>query len=169
MPQNETHQVVAEKGAEAFVAAQTGSTLGIEKLWLLLPVFLIVYKGFIFPLPPLDFWWHLKMGEVIATTESIPRVDSFSFTAAGQPFLVQNWLGELIYFWTYRIGGFPLLVCMATAITLAGFLLMYRLCLDATRNLRVVAVVGFLAALGNYGFLRPQTYSFLLFAASYLV
>ncbi len=169
MPQNETHQVVAEKGAEAFPAPRTGSTLGIEKLWLLLPVFLIVYKGFIFPLPPLDFWWHLKMGEVIATTESIPRVDSFSFTAAGQPFVVQNWLGELIYFWTYRIGGFPLLVCMATAITLAGFLLMYRLCLDATRNLRVVAVVGFLAALGNYGFLRPQTYSFLLFAAFYLV
>jgi hypothetical protein len=169
MPQNETHQVVAEKGVEAFPAPRIGSTLGIEKLWLLLPVFLIVYKGFIFPLPPLDFWWHLKMGEVIATTESIPRVDSFSFTAAGQPFVVQNWMGELIYFWTYRIGGFPLLVCMATAITLAGFLLMYRLCLDATRNPRVVAVVGFLAALGNYGFLRPQTYSFLLFAAFYLV
>jgi hypothetical protein len=144
-------------------------SLGIEKLWLLLPVFLLVYKSFIFPLPPLDFWWHLKMGEVIATTRSIPTVDSFSFTAAGQPFVVQNWLAELIYYWTYGIGGFPLLVFLATVITLAGFLLMYRLCLAATKNLRVVAIVGFLAALGNYGFLRPQTFSFLLFAAFYFV
>ena len=144
-------------------------SLGIEKLWLLLPIFLLAYKGFIFPLPPLDFWWHLKMGEVIATTKSIPEVDSFSFTAEGQPFVVQNWLAELVYYWTYTIGGFPLLVFLGTVITLAGFLLMYRLCLDATNSRRVVALVGFLAALGNYGFLRPQTFSFLLFAAYYLV
>lgn len=143
--------------------------IGIQQVWLLLPVFLIIYKGFIFPLPPLDFWWHLKMGEVIATTGSIPHVDTFSFTAAGRPFVLQNWLGELIYYATYRAGGFPLLVFLGTAITVAGFLLMYRLCLDATPNRRIVAVIGFLASLGNYGFLRPQTYSFLLFAAFYFV
>ena len=146
-----------------------GPKIGIEQLWLLLPVFLLIYKGFIFPLPPLDFWWHLKMGEVIAATKSIPRVDVFSFTASGQPFVLQNWLGELIYYWTYKIGGYPLLVLLGTVITLAGFLFMYKLCLDATHNLRLVAVIGFLASLGNYGFLRPQTYSFLLFAAFYLV
>ena len=145
------------------------SRLGIEKLWLLLPVLLLVYKGFIFPLPPLDFWWHLKMGEVIATTRSIPQVDSFSYTAEGHPFVIQNWLGELIYYWTYSLGGFPLLVFLGTVITLAGFLMMYVLCLDASRNARIVALVGFIASLGNYGFLRPQTYSFLLFAAFYMV
>jgi hypothetical protein len=142
---------------------------GIERLWLLLPVFLLIYKGFIFPLPPLDFWWHLKMGEVIATTGSIPRVDEFSFTATGQSFVLQNWLGELIYYWTYKAGGFPLLVFLGTVIILAGFLLIYRLCLQATTNLRIAALVGFVAALGNYGFLRPQTYSFLLFASFYFV
>jgi hypothetical protein len=145
------------------------SRVRIERLWLLLPVFLITYKGFIFPLPPLDFWWHLKMGEVIATTRSIPRVDLFSFTATGRPFLLQNWLGELLYYWTYQIGGFSLLVFLGTAITVAGFLLMYQLCLNATSNRRIVALIGFLAALGNYGFLRPQTYSFLLFAGFYFV
>ena len=62
-----------------------------------------------------------------------------------------------------------MLVLLGTVITLAGFLMMYALCLDATRNARIVALVGFIAALGNYGFLRPQTYSFLLFAAFYLV
>jgi hypothetical protein len=162
----ETHQT---RSADQKATALAPSRLGIEKLWLLLPVLLLVYKGFIFPLPPLDFWWHLKMGEVIATTRSIPQVDSFSYTAEGHPFVDQNWLGELIYYWTYSLGGFPLLVFLGTLITVAGFLMMYVLCFEATRNARIVALVGFLAALGNYGFLRPQTYSFLLFAAFYMV
>src|SRR5688572_10740335 len=143
--------------------------VGIELLWVLFPVFLLVYKGFIFPLPPLDFWWHLKAGEVIATTGSIPQVDAFSFTAAGRPFVLQNWLGELIYYWTYQTGGFPLLVFLGTLLTVGAFLLMYKLCLNATPQPRIAALVGFLACLANYGFLRPQTYSFLLFSAFYLV
>jgi hypothetical protein len=149
--------------------ATTHWQVSIEQLWLLFPIFLLIYKGFIFPLPPLDFWWHLKMGEVIAVTRSIPAVDVFSFTAAGRPFTLQNWLGELIYYWTYRLGGFPLLVFLGTLLTVAAFLLMYRLCLDATHYRRIAAAVGFLACLANYGFLRPQTYSFLLFSAFYLI
>jgi hypothetical protein len=145
------------------------SSQGIERLWLLLPVLLLIYKGFIFPLPPLDFWWHLKMGEVIGTTGSIPRTDLFSFTAQGQPFVLQNWLGELFYYWTFTLGGFPLLVLLGTVLTVAGFLLMYQLCLQVSANVRIAAFVGFLAALGNYGFLRPQTYSFLLFTVFYWV
>jgi hypothetical protein len=165
-----THETVRDAPDGTAPPSQLrGPTFGIEQLWLLLPVFLLTYKGFIFPLPPLDFWWHLKMGEIIAASKSIPRVDVFSFTANGQPFVLQNWLGELIYYWTYSVGGYPLLVFLGTVLTLAGFLLMYRLCLDATQNLRLVAVIGFLASLGNYGFLRPQTFSFLLFAAFYLV
>ena len=30
-----------------------------------------------------DMWWHLKTGEIIWNTQSIPRVDLFSFTAYG--------------------------------------------------------------------------------------
>src|SRR5262245_3812308 len=108
------------------------SGIRMEQLWLLFPVFLLIYKSFIFPLPPLDFWWHLKAGEVIATTGTIPRVDAFSFTAEGRPFILQNWLGELIYYWTYQAGGFPLLVLLAALLTVSAFLLMYRLCCDAT-------------------------------------
>src|SRR4029453_1321021 len=131
------------------------SGIGIEQLWLMLPICLIIYKGFLFPLPPLDFWWHLKMGEVIATTGSLPQTDLFSFTATGRPFVLQNWLGELIYYWTYSAGGFPLLVFLGTLLTLGAFLLMYRLCLNAAQNVRIAAFVGFLASLANYGFMRP--------------
>jgi len=39
-----------------------------EHLWLGLPVFVLLWKNFLFPIPVLDFWWHLKVGEVIAAT-----------------------------------------------------------------------------------------------------
>src|SRR5438552_1474659 len=55
----------------------------IEHLWLSLPILLVVWFGFLTPLRLLDFWWHLKAGEVIAETWSIPRVEMFSFTSAG--------------------------------------------------------------------------------------
>src|SRR5262245_40301687 len=85
--------------------------LTIDHLWLGLPVFALLYKLFSVPLSVLDFWWHLKIGQIIATTGSIPRIDLFSFTAAGKPFVVQNWLAEVIFYATYAFGGFPLIVC----------------------------------------------------------
>ncbi len=141
-----------------------GLKVSIEHLWLGLPVFALLWKSFLFPLPFLDFWWHLKIGEVIATTRSIPRVDLFSFTAAGQPFIVQNWLAELLYYGTYRLGGFPLLVFFNALMAAAAFLFVYHLCLEATEKVRIAAFVAFFAAIGNYSFLRPQAFSFFMFA-----
>src|ERR1041385_1964982 len=139
--------------------------VSIEHLWLGLPVFALLWKTFRFPLPVLDFWWHLKIGQIISTTGSIPRVDLFSFTAAEKPFVVQNWLAELLYYTVYRAGGFPLLVFFNSLIATAAFLLVYHVCLEATDKVRISAFVALLAAIGNYSFLRPQTFSFFMFAA----
>lgn len=137
----------------------------MRHLWLGIPVFALLWKSLAFPIRVTDFWWHLKMGEVIATTGSIPRVDLFSFTAAGKPFIAQNWLAELLYYATYKAGGLPLLVFMNALLGLAAFLLIYKLCLDATTRFRVAVLVAVLMVIGNYALLRPQTFSILLFAA----
>ena len=137
----------------------------IEHLWFGLPLFVVLWKTFLFPLPFLDFWWHLKTGQVIATTGSIPRVDLFSFTAAGKPFVLQNWLAELLYYIVYRAAGFPLLMFFNALMATAAFLFVYRLCLEATDKVRIAAFVAFLAAIGNYSTVRPQTFSFFMFAA----
>jgi len=141
----------------------------IEHLWLGLPVFVLLWKNFLFPLPVLDFWWHLKMGKVIATTGSIPNVDLFSFTAAGKPFILQNWLAELGYYGLYQLGDLPLVMFFNTLLVLATFLPLYFLCLEAATSLRLGVAVGTLAALGVLGTVRPQTFSFLMFSLYYFV
>jgi hypothetical protein len=145
--------------------------LQIEHLWILLPIFLVSWMGFMHPLRRLDFWWHLKVGEVIFTTRQIPQMDLFSFTQAGQPFFYQNWLGELLYYLTYLAGGLQLLILFNTALLLCSFLPILHLCLQANVQRRVGALCSLVAALvlGMYSNVRPQVYSFALFAAFYWI
>ena len=144
----------------------------IEHLWLSLPVLLVVWKSFLHPLRVLDFWWHLKAGEVIVTTRSIPKTDLFSFTAAGKPFVLQNWLTETLYYLVYRLGGLPLLVALNTALLVAALVPIYHLSWELSgRRLRLSALVTFMAAfsLAIYSNMRPQIVSFALFAFFYWV
>lgn len=53
---------------------------------------------------------HLRTGIDMAHTGAIPRLDPYSFTAAGERWVVQSWLPEWTYGWAYRLGGFRLVV-----------------------------------------------------------
>ena len=94
----------------------------LDHLWLALPIVIVVAMGFRHKLRVLDFWWHLKMGEIIVETKSIPRTDLFSFTTEGKTFVLQNWLTEAIYYLVYQLGGLELLI-VANAFVLLGALL----------------------------------------------
>ena len=145
--------------------------LRIEHLWLSLPVVFVVWVGFLRQLPLLDFWWHLKVGEILVTSRSIPRTDLFSFTAAGQPFVLQNWLAEILYYVVYRMGGLPLLVALNTALLVAALVPVYHLCWEATHHLRLSVFCAFLVNLSLFifGNTRPQVFSFACFAVFYWV
>ncbi len=145
--------------------------LQIKHLWMLAPVAIVTWMGFMHPLRKLDFWWHLKVGEIIFTSRSIPHTDLFSFTRAGQPFTYQNWLGEVLYYLVYRVGGLPLLIFFNTALLLMALVPIYDLCLKGNRRLRVAILSSLVAAfvLGLYSNMRPQTYSFVFFAVFYWI
>jgi len=48
---------------------------------------------------------HLRTGIEMVHTGHIPRSDPYSFTAHGQPWVVQSWFASLLYGATYRLGG----------------------------------------------------------------
>ena len=141
----------------------------IEHLWLAAPFFVLFIKAFRVPLPLLDFWWHLKMGEIIVFTHSIPRTDLFSFTAAGQPFIVQNWLAEIFYYWACKAGDFPLLIFLNTLLLAVALFLVFLLCRESTPRIRLAAFISLLACLALPCNARPQVFSFVLFAFFYWV
>jgi hypothetical protein len=75
-----------------------------------------------------DLWFHLKLGQVVWNTHSIPSTDIFSFTAQGHPWTAHEWLAELGIYGAYRLGGYEgLMVCFAGLASLL-FALVYFLC-----------------------------------------
>ncbi|MGI8984281.1 MAG: hypothetical protein ACR2HM_07075 [Acidimicrobiales bacterium] len=62
------------------------------------------------PLSDNSMFTHLRTGIDMARTGAIPRADPYSFTAAGERWVVQSWLPEWTYGWAYRLGGFELVV-----------------------------------------------------------
>ena len=45
-----------------------------------------------------DYWWHVRTGQLIYDTRSIPAADVFSYTAAGRPWVTHEWLTELLFY-----------------------------------------------------------------------
>ncbi len=60
------------------------------------------------PLGDNSLFVHLRTGIDLVRTGSIPRRDPYSFTAAGQPWVVQSWLATATYGAAERLGGFSL-------------------------------------------------------------
>ena len=52
-----------------------------------------------------DYWWHLRSGQLIAETGSVPTADPFSFTASGNHWIDIHWLHQLALYGLYRLGG----------------------------------------------------------------
>src|SRR5438105_15470662 len=82
----------------------------------------LVLRGLLFvaifslaAVPPLDpdLWWHLANGRLILTTASVPHVDVYSFSAAGQPSVMHEWLADRGMYGPSQLGGLPLLAAIA--------------------------------------------------------
>ena len=118
-----------------------------------------------------DMWWHLKAGEWISHTHSVPRADIFSFTAAGHPWMAQEWLSELTIYGAYHIGGYPglmaWLVVVSSALVLAGYLL----CSVYSGNAKIGFLGGMVTGLyATVGFaIRPHMLGYLLLVCELLI
>lgn len=74
-----------------------------------------------------DFWWHLRVGRDILASGRIPRVDAYSFTAAGQPWVAHEWLWEVLLALLMDGVGYGGVSTLLAGLLLATFGLLYRL------------------------------------------
>lgn len=89
-----------------------------------------------------DTYWHLAAGGWILDHRAVPRVDVFSHTMAGAPWVPHEWLAEVLMALAFRAGGFPgLLVLFGVAGATAAGLAAQRL----SRSLSPVGVAMALA------------------------
>ncbi len=126
-------------------------------------LFLGLFAMTLRPVADPDFWWHLRTGQLIAETGTIPHTEPFSHTVLGKTWIAHEWLAELAFFYLYRMGGFGLLIFVFSLIISAAFLLVYLRCPGRPYAAGFSALLAALASAPLWG-VRPQMLSLLLTA-----
>ena len=117
------------------------------------------------PLSPQDYWWYLRLGQDVATTGSVPTLDTYSFTRAGAPFFYQSWLAALLFWKIYQAGGIALTFFLRAVIVAVTYTLLWALVRNAGAGPRLASLLVLLAALAgsnNWSF-RPQLFIYPIF------
>ncbi len=115
------------------------------------------------PIADPDFWWHLRTGQLIVQTHSIPHVDPFSFTKLGESWITHEWLSEVLIYKLFQLGGYGLLIFFFALIITGAFLISYLRSPAETRPYIAgfILVLGAISTAPTWG-VRPQMISLLL-------
>ena len=131
--------------------------------------FIILFLAAIFlfsfnPFKESDSFYHIKTGQVIWETHSIPHADIFSYTAPGAPWIVHEWLAEIIFYLIFHFTGFWGVMAFVALLSVATYFFMYQTALlwgsDKYLALFLFVLVGLLTF--ELWIARPQVFSFLL-------
>jgi len=71
-----------------------------------------------------DTYWHVAVGRWILDHQTFPRVDIYSFTKAGEPWISTSWLAQVLYAETYQLAGWAGPVILAAASVAVTFALL---------------------------------------------
>ncbi|MGB8477551.1 MAG: hypothetical protein WCE63_01750 [Acidobacteriaceae bacterium] len=118
-----------------------------------------------------DMWWHLKTGQWIWNTGSIPTTDIFSYTTNHHAWVPHEWLSQVLIYFAYRFGGYSGLMLWLCFFTAAILIAGYALCCLYSGNAKVSFVgamtIWFFATAGLA--IRPQMIGYLLLIVELLL
>jgi hypothetical protein len=145
--------------------------LSTKRLWLFLAIALPVVASFAADLPAVDLAYHLRAGESILATGSIPTVDTYTFTASGERWLDQNWGAQAILALVVRIAGWTGLAILRAALVGLTFGLILAACrrLGAGDRTAAMLTLGAFVVSSFTLALRPQLFGIAIFAAILLL
>src|SRR5438034_4194560 len=117
-----------------------------------------------------DLWQHLARGRVIAQERAIVSVDRFTFTAAGEELCDNNWLTQLLYYVVQSVAGLEGVQLVNSLALAATFAMLVTHCrrTSGSTGLAAVAVVAAVVGLWSTLFIRPQSFSMLVFLAMHV-
>jgi len=122
----------------------------------------------VFPLKDTDFYWHLRTGDLIRKLGEVPRVDFYTFTRVGAPWIDLHWVFQVAISWIYERGGVPALTLAKCLVTCAALLLLIT---ARRRNwpiwVMILAWLPALLVLSGRMYIRPETMS-LFYLSVYL-
>ncbi|MBL7662135.1 hypothetical protein JNK13_05225 [bacterium] len=114
--------------------------------------------------------WHLKTGELIWQTQSLPATDPFLNPAVNAPWIIDQWLSDILLWLCYSVAGFSAVKIVAHFVVICSFVfILQKILVRETRNYILIGFVLLLVAAqaSMSWFVRPVVFSFLCFACCY--
>lgn len=124
--------------------------------------------SFLLPVTPEDYWWYLRVGKETLANGSIAVVDTFTWTAAGQPVFYHSW-GSAVLFWLiYRLGELTLTGLLRGLVIGVTFSLLWFTArrMGAGKWSASLALLATVLTASNNWAVRPQLLVYPLFALS---
>ena len=115
------------------------------------------------PLADADIGWHIRTGEQILTTHSLPRTDPFSSTMQGQPWFAWEWLYDIPLGVLHQACGLNGVVWLCALLVAAIFALLLSQLLRRGTGLLLAIVLMLLAEAASaiHLYARPHIVSWL--------
>ena len=111
-----------------------------------------------------DTYWHLASGKWMVEHGQLLRTDVFSSTMSGAPYSVGEWLGELVIYGAYLLGGWPGIALLRATLVAIGAFFITRVALRAAPAPFALGVTALALALSEITWTdRPQLFTFALF------
>lgn len=148
--------------------------LKVSKIILFTLLLIFVFGLFSVEIWDPDFWWHLKTGEYISQTGSLPETDPFAYTSLPEDpikpeskrikfILTQYWFAQLIFYWVYKAFSFQGIIFLRALILTLIIFLIYR---GVRREgagfyTSVVLLIPSIIVFSKFTGERPQLFSFL--------
>ncbi len=123
-----------------------------------------------FKIADLDFWWHLKTGQIILEQRAFQHTEIYSFTAAGREYIDHEWLFQVIQYLIFKASGPAGIILFKCFLIVGIYLLLARFLLRNQSSSAVALAVLLLSiAGGRTRFIeRPELFSILFLIATYL-
>jgi hypothetical protein len=115
------------------------------------------------PLADADIGWHIRTGELILATHSLPRTDPFSSTMQGQPWFAWEWLYDILLGILHQACGLNGVVWLCALLVAGIFALLLSQMLQRGTGLplAIVLMLVVVAAATIHLYARPHIVSWL--------
>jgi hypothetical protein len=107
--------------------------------------------------------WHIRTGQLILATHTVPRNDPFSSSMAGHPWFAWEWLYDVVVGWLDQAAGLNGVVFFTAGVIALTFSCTFRLLLRRGTSYPVALILVLLAASASmiHFFARPHVLSWL--------
>ncbi|MDQ6665575.1 MAG: hypothetical protein M3Z23_14435 [Acidobacteriota bacterium] len=115
-----------------------------------------------------DTGWHIRTGEFILDTRTVPYRDLFSFSRAGAEWFSWEWLSDVCFALAHRMAGLKGVVLVCGIMIAAGVTVLFRHMIWRGANILAALIITLLAmGASNLHYLaRPHVFTLLLLAIS---